>query len=190
MAVDPHAAMLGRVVDHLLAGGSTDTSLRALAAEIGTSHRMLIYHFSSLEGLFAEVVDEVEARQRDALARVAVSGVSLADAADRFWRQVSAPALAPATRLFFALYARLLDHGQVDRAARLVEVWLAPAATVLTDAGVPRHRATALARLGLAVTRGLLLDLLATGDRGAVDAAMDTYIALAFPPSADVPSGT
>jgi len=36
----------------------------------------------------------------------------------------------------------------------------------------------ALARLGVAVTRGLLLDLLATGDRAGVDAAMAQWIAL------------
>jgi hypothetical protein len=39
-----------------------------------------------------------------------------------------------------------------------------------------RERARAGARLGVAVTRGLLLDLLATGDRAAVDAAMEAYI--------------
>ena len=33
------------------------------------------------------------------------------------------------------------------------------------------------ARLGVAVARGLLLDLLATGDREAVDAAVERYIA-------------
>jgi len=37
--------------------------------------------------------------------------------------------------------------------------------------------AAAEARLGVAVTHGLVLDLLATGDRSAVDAAMERYIA-------------
>ena len=41
-----------------------------------------------------------------------------------------------------------------------------------------REEALAQARLGIAVSRGLLLDLLATGDRAAVDAAMEAYIAL------------
>ena len=44
--------------------------------------------------------------------------------------------------------------------------------------GLPREEALAQARLGLAVSRGLLLDLLATGDRAGVDAAMEAYIAL------------
>ena len=44
--------------------------------------------------------------------------------------------------------------------------------------GVPHDDARALARLGLAVTRGLLLDLLATEDRAGVDEAMEHWIAL------------
>jgi hypothetical protein len=43
---------------------------------------------------------------------------------------------------------------------------------------VPREEASAEARLVIAVTRGLLLDLRATGDVDAVDAAMDRSTAL------------
>jgi hypothetical protein len=41
--------------------------------------------------------------------------------------------------------------------------------------GVPPEDARSTARLGVAVTRGLLLDLLATGDRAGVDAAMARF---------------
>jgi hypothetical protein len=44
--------------------------------------------------------------------------------------------------------------------------------------GVPRELARTHARLGVAVTRGLLLDLVATGDVAAVDAAMEAFIAV------------
>jgi hypothetical protein len=42
---------------------------------------------------------------------------------------------------------------------------------------VPLEEARAEARLAIAVTRGLLLDLLATGDLDAVGAAMDRFTA-------------
>jgi hypothetical protein len=45
---------------------------------------------------------------------------------------------------------------------------------------VPPDEARAEARLAIAVTRGLLLDLLATGDVDAVDAAMDRFTALSL----------
>jgi hypothetical protein len=44
--------------------------------------------------------------------------------------------------------------------------------------GLPHDTAEASARLGIAVTRGMLLDLLATGDRAGVDAALEHWIAL------------
>ncbi|HEY5317026.1 MAG TPA: hypothetical protein VIJ20_03540, partial [Solirubrobacteraceae bacterium] len=50
--------------------------------------------------------------------------------------------------------------------------------TRLQAAGVPEPAARATARLGLAVTRGLLLDLLATGDRAGVDEAMELFFSL------------
>ena len=177
---DARNTLLTQVIDHFLTGGRTDSSLRSLAAAIGTSHRMLLYHFSSSEGLLAEVVDEVEARQRVALQGLATENGDPRTLSRRFWRLNSAPQLAPLARLFFTLYARLLEQGDTDRAARLVHAWLGPATELLRGAGVPLPRARALARLGLAVTRGLLLDLLATDDRRAVNAAMYAYIDLAF----------
>jgi AcrR family transcriptional regulator len=47
--------LLAAAVDRALHGGIADLSLRQTAAAIGTSHRMLIYHFGSREGLLAAV---------------------------------------------------------------------------------------------------------------------------------------
>jgi hypothetical protein len=43
---------------------------------------------------------------------------------------------------------------------------------------MPAERAESMARLGLAVTRGLLLDLLATGQRAAVTEAFELFLSL------------
>ncbi len=53
----------------------------------------------------------------------------------------------------------------------LVTPWLEPIATLRMRQGVGRDDALAEARLALAVTRGLLLDVLATGDREAATRA-------------------
>jgi AraC-like DNA-binding protein len=65
------AALLGRLVDHLAEAGAHDLTLRGLAAAVGTSHRMLIHHFGTIDGLVTAVVTEVEERQRTALADLA-----------------------------------------------------------------------------------------------------------------------
>jgi AcrR family transcriptional regulator len=52
--------LLAAAVDHAMRDGIADLSLRELAAAIGTSHRMLLYHFGSREGLLIAVVQAVE----------------------------------------------------------------------------------------------------------------------------------
>ncbi len=54
--------LLEAVVEHFSADGLADQSLRRIAEAVGTSHRMLLYHFGSKDGLMLEVVRAVEAR--------------------------------------------------------------------------------------------------------------------------------
>ena len=168
--------LLARAVDYLAAHGLSDLSLRQLAAALGTSHRMLIYHFGSREGLLVEVVRAVEARTREALAGLlAVTGEPDDEVARRFWRQLSDPALAPHERLFFEVYGQALQgrpHA-VPLLDGIVDSWLIPGAAMLEAQGLAPDEARAEARLSLAVIRGLLLDLLATGDAEGVTAAFD-----------------
>src|SRR3954467_5983169 len=173
----PRQRLLDAAVTHALAHGVGDLSLRELAAAIGTSHRMLIYHFGSKEGLFAEIIRAVEAAQRQVFGGFAVAGLSMQDAARAYWRQVADPSMWPQERLFFELYGQALQGrpGTAELLDGIVDSWIEPAATMLTELGFADGTATA--RLGIAVTRGLLLDLLATGNRAAVDAAMEAYIA-------------
>ena len=64
----PRQQLLEAAVARVLAHGIGDLSLRALADELGTSHRMLIFHFGSKEQLWGEIVHAVERRQRARLA--------------------------------------------------------------------------------------------------------------------------
>ena len=172
-------ALLERAIGHFAAHGIGDTSLRALAEAIGTSHRMLIYHFGSREGLLAAVVDTVEEGARQTLARMVEEARTDPDPLDaglRFWRLVTDDALVYGP-LFFELssHAMLgLPHA-VELRGRLVTTWLDALASMWRARGVPARRARTQARLDLAVARGLLHDLLLTGDRRGVDAAMRRY---------------
>src|SRR5262245_580040 len=56
--------LLDAVAAEVARGGIGDRSLREIGAAVGTSHRMLIHHFGSREGLLTEVVRKVEADQR------------------------------------------------------------------------------------------------------------------------------
>ena len=167
--------LLAAAVEQAMRGGIADMSLRELAAAIGTSHRMLIYHFGSREGLLAAVARTVEEAQR---ATVSEWGITAASAR-RLWQHFSDPRLWPAERLFFELYAHALlgrpgTEGFLENA---IEPWVTVIAGALArEAGLDDKTARAEARLAVAVTRGLLLDLLASGDRDSVTEAFERYL--------------
>jgi len=171
--------VLERAIDYLTERGMSDISLRQLAAALGTSHRMLIYHFGSKDGVFVAVVRETERRQQLHLAKlIEGSDGSLTDRLRTFWHRLRSPELAPLERLFFELYAQAL-HGRpyaVPFLDGVIDSWIEPALTRLVAEGFTESEARAEARLGLAVVRGLLLDVLASGDVDGVDEAFEQYL--------------
>ncbi|WP_445186423.1 TetR/AcrR family transcriptional regulator [Pseudonocardia sp. Cha107L01] len=161
--------------------GISDLSLRQLADALGTSHRMLIYHFGSKEGLLTEVVRAVEAAQRELWNElVADPDLDPTERPRRLWQRVSDPGMEPFARLFFEIYGQALQ-GREPATGLLdgdITAWLLPSVRSLVDSGVPPERAEPMARLGVAVARGLLLDLLATGQRMAVNDAFELFLTL------------
>lgn len=171
--------LLAAAVGHLAEHGIGDLSLRRLATALGTSHRMLSYHFGSKEGLFVAVVQTVEARQRAMLGELTADpALSPREQARRMWRQLSDPGLAPHARLFFELTGQALQGRQpmARLLDGLVELWLEPLSALARRGGTPGEEARPHARLALAAARGLLLDLLATGDRAGVEEAAELWL--------------
>jgi AcrR family transcriptional regulator len=168
--------LLAAAVSHALTAGIADLSLRELASAIGTSHRMLIYHFGSREGLLVAVTQAVEEQERAAL--LDLHSALTPDDARRAWQRLSDPGLWPQERLFFELYSYALlgRPGTEGFLGGVIEPWITPVAAALVRAGEDEQTARADARLGLAVVRGLLLDLLATGDRAGADAAFERFL--------------
>ena len=175
MPGEPRQKLLDAAIDYVANNGLTDLSLRSLAAELGTSHRMLIHHFGSKDALWVAIVQEVEARERAGLAELLPESAMPLDEQMRvWWRHISHKSLWPNERLFFEIYCHAMRGGPTQHFLDdIVDAWVAPLAVVTGS--------VAYARLCVAVTRGLLLDLLATGDRRAVDAAMEQFIALGQP---------
>jgi hypothetical protein len=93
------------------------------------------------------------------------------------WRFVADPAQADFERLFFALYGRALQGDEQVRPllGEAITSWLEANDALAVAQGLPPEQARVHARLGLAVVRGLLLDLLATGDRAGVDASLEVF---------------
>lgn len=146
-------SLLADAVEHFAKNGIGDASLRSIATSVGSSHRMLIYHFGSREGLLAEVVRTVEQQQRDLLAEVLATDLPVAEQNELFWRRVTEAALIYGP-LFFELSAHAmqdLPHTESLK-ADLINVWLPPLIELCLRAGLPADEAPAYARLGLAAS--------------------------------------
>ncbi len=178
--------------DRLLAGaarhigehGFADVSLRDLATALGTSHRMLIYHFGSKQQLFVEIIRAFETEQRLMIEAFAGDlSLSRVEVMRRVWQQVSSPDATDQVRLFFQVCGQALAGNGANRALLegIISDWLDPMVEVERARGTPAAQARAEVRIGVALMRGLLLDLLATGDRKGVDAAFERFLATSVP---------
>lgn len=160
--------LLEKLVDEFAAGGVGDRSLRDVAEAVGTSHRMLLHHFGSRNDLLVAIVEEVERRQMIVVADLPTSP---AEHFAAMWADVRRPELRQFEGLFFECYSRAANGERpfVRMVPGAVDDWLSLTQGLAEPAG---------ARLGLAVIRGLLLDLVATGDEAGVDAAAQAFVHL------------
>jgi AcrR family transcriptional regulator len=173
-AEGPRERLLARAVEHFGRHGIGDTSLRGIAEAVGTSHRMLIYHFGSREGLLAEVTRAVEARQRAVMSATYDTDLPPLEAAAKYWEETVEATLRYGP-LFFELAAHAMqgkEHAASLR-AELIAAWLPQVTDLCRALGIPDVQAETHARLALGAARGLLLDLLVSGDRDEVARAAD-----------------
>lgn len=164
--------LLAAAVEQALHGGIIGQSLRQIAADIGTSHRMLLYHFGSREGLLVAISNVIN--------EAVAGGLDRWEDPRALFQHFTDPAAWPWERLFFELYAQALfgrpgTEGFVEAS---VHRWIDGLAGELVKAGADEGTARIQARLNLAVARGLLLDLLATEQREEVNEAYEYFLRL------------
>jgi AcrR family transcriptional regulator len=173
------AELLARTLEYAARTNLSELSLRPLAAEIGSSPRVLIYLFGSKDGLLREVLAASRARQLAVVQGAMAECAHPADVLSRLWAWMCEPAHRGVARLFFEAYVRSLGGGEpwAGFALDSVRDWEPPLRRILTrpDVAPPADAEVALA---LAVLRGLLLDLLATGEAERVDLAWRRYVEL------------
>jgi AcrR family transcriptional regulator len=173
---DLTAATLEYVLRHGLIG----LSLRPLAASLGTSDRMLIYHFGSKADLITEVL-ELANRRLSSNVGAAATGTeppaSAPEVVDRAWRLMTSAESDAVARVYVELCALSVREPQTWAAfhRRLRKPWLDLLRQYLVDLRVPAARSAVLATLILDTIDGLLLDRLITGERARVDAAARAF---------------
>jgi len=171
---DERERLLELTARYLLRHGVLDLSLRTLGDAIGSSHRVLLYYFSSREQLITEALDEAArlSSVRDArLLGPSGTDPNVAGELMRVWRQVSAEDQLPVIRLFLQVVALALhDTGRYEEfLAGLMTEWAGAYSAYLTGLGVPEREADDIAAEIVAMQRGLELELAIGGSQELVD---------------------
>jgi len=181
MAGDRRDQLLEGAVQYVLRHGIGDLTLRPLAAALGTSDRMLVYHFGGKEQLIDEALRLAYERWFDELARHRKPARTPGGAIRRLWRVVNAPEMAPCLRLYLEVAALSLHRPERHRDANrtMMEQWRAVVTEWLVDAGAPAARAQRAATLLAGALDGLHLDLMTTGEERRVRRALDRLAAWA-----------
>lgn len=154
---------------YVLAHGLAGMSLRPLAKAIGSSPRVLLYLYGSKDGLIRALLDRARSDELAAIDafRNAGSAAGLAESAGQVWGWLAAAEHRLLLGLWVEAYARSLADPAGPWggfAAQTVQDWLGLLAS-RQPPGRRRSQAGAAERTAvLALLRGAMLDLLATGD--------------------------
>ena len=176
--------LLERAYRYVLEHGIAALSLRPLAADVQSSPRVLLFLFGSKDELVRALIGRArsdELRMLDELrARRDGDVADLFEVAGEVWTWLAAPAHRAVLTLWLESYARSLiepDGAWSGFAEATVRDWLDLLAAAQPDDGRPPAQAEAERTLVLAVLRGALLDLLATGDAERTTAAVGRELA-------------
>jgi len=162
--------LLSAAVDYFVEHGVADLSLRPMAAALGTSARLLIFHFESKEQLILEVLGEIQRRLQASFRGLAQTRTPIKS----YWLWATRPENLPYLRLLYEVQIIAIQNPRVygRYLEKTATEWLDIAETALSAT----LRSKAMATLCIAVFDGLFLELLSTGDRARTTRALDRFV--------------
>jgi AcrR family transcriptional regulator len=172
------AELLDAVVDYTIEHEFSELSWRPIATALGVSTNTLVHRFGTKEQMLESILGRLRERMFVVTSVRVGEQPDLAEAARAVWTRASDPRQWAEFRLFFAAYGRALQAPEqfAGFLERVVADWMRALCDIQraeTDPAIARRTAT----LVIATIRGLLLDLLATGDRARVQDAAESFLA-------------
>lgn len=159
--------LMQAAIEFVAENGTSEFSVRKIAAGIGTSHRLLSYHFGNKEDFFKEIMNALEKKHAEELISFELSEEFDPDAAlMRTWDYFTRPEILRYTKVYLELLVWRMRESPDQAAQRsgLGDSWREPLIELNRRAGVPDARVEMEAHIALAMLRGLLLEFLATGN--------------------------
>ncbi|MCZ4499015.1 MAG: regulatory protein TetR [Marmoricola sp.] len=160
MAEHHREELLERVTNHVLEHGLIGLSLRPVAAAVGTSDRMLIYHFRNRDALVSAVV--ARANERAMAAVAALPGApSIRSGVNRLWAVYRTEPLSSCLDVYCQAAATGLigQEPYLTDARASAELWVIALREYLTRCGAPPRRVARIVTLVDSALYGFHLDL-------------------------------
>jgi AcrR family transcriptional regulator len=180
--VDRRVSLLDDVVRYLAEHGLANVSLRPLADSLGVSVNALVHHFGSKDDLIVAALRRSERVQQAIEDRWLERnpGMSQADLLRAWWRWITASSHNLAI-VRLGIEAAALDATVTGLPRRVrgdqIGLWRQQIETRLVREGVPPEVATVEASLAKAMFTGLVVDLMATGQKARLTRALEVGLA-------------
>jgi AcrR family transcriptional regulator len=151
--------LLEAATDYVLEHGLVGLSLRPLAEALGTSDRMLLYHFGSKDDLVTAIMQTSHLRSLAHIGALPADG-GVKEGVLALWEAVSSSTIAPCCRIYVEASALGLLGSEPYAATvkALNAEWMQALADHLAASGVVAERAAGVARVVDATFMGLVLD--------------------------------
>lgn len=155
-------ALLEQCLAAVIAAGALDSSINAIAQKIGTSGRMLVYHFGSKQALERQLIERLEVRLRDHLRSLQTLATeqadSLAEPLLALWHHFTSPEMQGLLKLTMELNQRAIQGDTETRQflEQESQKWIATLVTLT------QNEQTAVLLFHL--FQGAILDFLTTGN--------------------------
>lgn len=171
--------LLDASLRYLVEHGVASASLRPMAAALGTSPRILMFHFKSKEGLLQDVFEHLNSRLQASLRTMTSTNInsSRVPPLKRFWQWATGKENFPYFRLLYeAQIVALQNPNEYGRYLKKASGdWQAAALELMS----PSLKSKAMASLCIAVFDGLMLERMSGGDMPRLTESLDLFIAMA-----------
>lgn len=176
--------LLNGVLGYLTKHGLNGLALRPLAQALGTSPRILMFHFKSKEGLLQETIRELHLRLQQSLSTISAQrNDARSPPLKRFWLWAIHEDNFPRLRLVYELHILAIQspqhYGRYVKESSLG--WQTTAWKVMS--GPLRDKA--MATLCIAVFDGLFMEFMSSGDPGRLTRALNRFVSIARSSSRD-----
>jgi AcrR family transcriptional regulator len=163
--------LLEKVTDDLATNGLVDFSLRRAARAAGTTHKVLLYHFQSVDDLLAEAITALRARRvaRATSREAETDGGGLAEFIEPAWQAV----IGEESRVLDqAIGLVLYDTERYAPLAKDASAEYLPALIERCPASWSEEHKRDVAHLVLAALRGFLIERATTGDESGIQGGL------------------